>query len=144
MLIELLLLFLRPLAEFAGCVFMLLAIGIGNEAVSYAVDATGWPVLILLYLGAYGGHLFGLFRESIRGRLTFDVWLAAGTLAFLMVDSFMWWQWPLQNEPTHGENWFVPAGGELNAVLLPYLHAAFWWGGHVGVGWLRRRYGIDE
>lgn len=143
MILRLFLLFVRPLLEVGAVVFVFLGVGIGSSAMSPAVEATGQPILRLLFYGAYAVHFWLLFRESERSRLAFDVWLAAGLVAILLVTQFMWWEWPLANEPLAGADFFLNSGGEVNQVLLPYLHAAFWWAGRAGVGWLRRRYGFD-
>jgi hypothetical protein len=57
--------------------------------------------------------------------VAFDAWLLAALPAFALAVAFVALRWPftLDGFDAHG---FGASGGEVNALLFPWLHAALW------------------
>jgi hypothetical protein len=80
-----------------------------------------------------GGYLamlgLGLFRPGRLGRLprrgVLDRWLLAFPAAVALSVTLVWGQWPLEF-PSWDAHGLGAAGGEANALFLPWLHCGLW------------------
>jgi hypothetical protein len=85
-----------------------------------------WTALALGYLVMVGLAIARPGRlRSLPARSTFDAWLVTALPALVLVTVFAASHWPLEYAGWSGHG-FGAEGGEVNATLFPWLHAALW------------------
>jgi hypothetical protein len=85
-----------------------------------------WAAIAGGYVAMVG---LGLIRPARLGRLSgrgvLDRWLLTFPVALTVAVVLVWRQWPLAF-PSWDAHGFGAAGGEANALFLPWLHCGLW------------------
>jgi hypothetical protein len=64
---------------------------------------------------------------AVRWRMAFDAWLVTAAVALAVAAALVQARWPLAFDGWNGHG-FGASGGEVNAVLFPWMHAFLWVG----------------
>jgi hypothetical protein len=101
----------------------LYALGSSLEGV---VPAAYWTAIAL----GYASHLALAFLRPVRSvrvpaRQAFDAWVATAPVALALAAALVAARWPLAFESWDGHG-LGASGGEVNAALFPWMHAALW------------------